>query len=109
MYKIYDTPRFKKDLKRFLKGKNKLTVLKLTKKLKILVDLFAKNDGKIPPIYAVRKHKKMISGEYARKGYSDAHITGDWVLIYKVDDSEKRVYLIATGTHSYLFNEGIEF
>ena len=37
------------------------------------------------------------------KGYREAHIEPDWLLIYSVEGDE--LHLVRTGTHSDLFNE----
>ena len=37
------------------------------------------------------------------KGYREAHLEPDWLLIYRVDGHELR--LVRTGTHSDLFKE----
>lgn len=37
------------------------------------------------------------------KGYREAHIESDWLVIYQVKGSE--LHLVRTGTHSDLFNE----
>ncbi|WP_348642579.1 type II toxin-antitoxin system YafQ family toxin [Mesorhizobium sp. B2-5-9] len=37
------------------------------------------------------------------KGFRDAHIEPDWLLIYRVVDDE--LQLARTGSHSDLFNE----
>jgi mRNA interferase YafQ len=37
------------------------------------------------------------------KGYRDAHIEPDWLLIYRIDGNELR--LARTGTHADLFDE----
>jgi mRNA interferase YafQ len=37
------------------------------------------------------------------KGYRDAHIEPDWLLIYRVTDNELR--LTRTGTHGDIFDE----
>lgn len=36
-------------------------------------------------------------------GYRECHIQPDWLLIYKVSDSELVLLLMRTGTHSDLF------
>jgi mRNA interferase YafQ len=46
---------------------------------------------------SVRPHP--LKGEW--KGYWECHIAPDWLLIYKVSDSE--IVLARTGTHSDLF------
>ena len=35
----------------------------------------------------------------------ECHITPDWLLIYKISESNLYLYLIRTGTHSDLFKE----
>jgi mRNA interferase YafQ len=37
------------------------------------------------------------------KGYRDAHIESDWLLIYRVVDDE--LHLVRTGSHADLFDE----
>lgn len=37
------------------------------------------------------------------KGYRDAHVEPDWLLVYRVVDQE--LQLARTGSHSDLFNE----
>lgn len=44
-----------------------------------------------------RNHK--LQGNFS--GYWECHITPDWLLIYKKD--ETRIYFVRTGTHSDLF------
>lgn len=77
---------FKKDMKK-LKGKD-------TGKLKELIVLLA--DG-LPIPAGYRDHA--LTGQW--KGYRDAHIEPDWLLIYRVDTST--VYLARTGSHAELF------
>lgn len=42
-----------------------------------------------------------LSGNY--DGFRECHITPDWLLIYKLNDTELILYLMRTGTHSDLF------
>ncbi len=44
-----------------------------------------------------------LSGKWA--GYRECHIGGDFLLIYRVDDSRKHdiVFFVRAGTHSELF------
>jgi len=51
----------------------------------------------LPPKY--RDH--VLVGNY--KGYRECHITPDWLLIYKIENSELILELTRTGTHSDLF------
>jgi len=37
------------------------------------------------------------------RGYRDAHIEPDWLLIYRVADNE--LHLVRTGSHADLFDE----
>jgi len=38
-----------------------------------------------------------------RRGSRDCHIGPDWLLIYRIQQSESKLFLIRTGTHSDLF------
>ncbi|PHM63156.1 type II toxin-antitoxin system YafQ family toxin [Xenorhabdus ishibashii] len=64
-------------------------------KLKDLMKLLINNELPLPTIY--KDHP--LQGNY--KGYRDAHIEPDWILIYKLTDSLIRFE--RTGTHSDLF------
>ena len=77
---------FKKDLKK-LRGKD-------TGRLKELIGLLA--DG-LPIPAGYRDHA--LTGQW--KGYRDAHIDPDWLLIYRADADT--VYLARTGSHSEIF------
>lgn len=53
-------------------------------------------DEKLP-----EKHREhVLSGNWA--GYHECHIAPDWLLIWLIDGDN--IYLVATGTHSDLFN-----
>ena len=43
-----------------------------------------------------------LKGNY--KGFRECHILPDWLLIYRVDDTELLLFLSRTGSHSDLFN-----
>ncbi|MDC9613743.1 type II toxin-antitoxin system YafQ family toxin [Xenorhabdus khoisanae] len=64
-------------------------------KLKELMKLLINDELPLPEIY--KDHR--LQGDY--KGYRDAHIEPDWVLIYKITDDLIRFE--RTGTHSDLF------
>ncbi len=36
-------------------------------------------------------------------GHRELHVESDWLLIYKVDQTQKALFLVRTGTHSDLF------
>ncbi|MMZ71604.1 mRNA interferase YafQ [compost metagenome] len=46
-----------------------------------------------------KPHK--LSGDYS--SYWEAHIKPDWLIIWKVFDEEKEIWLTRTGTHSDLY------
>jgi mRNA interferase YafQ len=43
----------------------------------------------------------LLHGEYA--GCIDCHIEPNWILVYKVDEKQKRAVFRRTGTHADLF------
>ena len=82
------TKQFEKDLKKMEKRGRPLKKIKgIIKKLVNEERLDARN-----------KNHKLI-GNY--KGRRECHIEGDWLLIYKLTDSE--ITFERTGTHSDLF------
>ena len=81
---------FRRDVKRAEKRGKNLT------KLRVLLSLLI--NGKPPPV-AYQDHP--LKGDW--KGYRDAHIEPDWLLIYRVVGEE--LHLARTGTHADLFNE----
>ncbi|MFO7582077.1 type II toxin-antitoxin system YafQ family toxin [Guyparkeria sp.] len=79
---------FKRDLKRLKKrGKD-------VAKLRELLDLLIKQEP-LPESY--RDHP--LNGNW--KGYRDAHIEPDWLLLYRVEEDE--LQLARTGSHADLF------
>ena len=80
--------RFKKDIKRLQKrGKD-------MKKLKIVIEKLLETK-ELEPKY--KDHA--LTGNW--KGYRDCHIESDWLLIYKI--SETNLFLTRSGSHSDLF------
>jgi mRNA interferase YafQ len=82
------TKQFAKDLKKMEKRGKSLEKIKLI--LKTLI-----NEERLNAKY--RDHK--LLGNY--KGRRECHIEPDWLLIYKITDSE--IIFERTGTHSDLF------
>ena len=81
---------FKKDVKKARKrGKN-------LDKLKTLLSLLI-HQTPLPEAY--QDHP--LRGNW--KGYRDAHIEPDWLLLYRMDGEE--LQLARTGTHADLFQE----
>lgn len=81
---------FKKDVKRARKRGKDLD------KLKELLSLLMRQ---MPLPVAYQDHP--LRGNW--KGYRDAHIEPDWLLLYRVDGEE--LQLARTGTHADLFQE----
>jgi mRNA interferase YafQ len=65
-------------------------------KLRVLLSLLIQGKS-LPPEY--QDHP--LKGNW--KGYRDAHIEPDWLLIYKADD--KNLWLARTGTHAEIFEQ----
>lgn len=68
--------------------------------LKEAMLLLIANDGALPPEWLDHP----LTGDWA--GHSECHIGGDFLLIYRVDDSGKTglVVFVRSGTHSELFS-----
>jgi mRNA interferase YafQ len=87
---VVQSTAFKKDVKRSQKrGKN-------MGKLKAII-LLLLDDMPLEP----RHRDHSLKGD--RIGYRDLHIEPDWLLLYRVSETE--VMLARTGTHSDLFGE----
>jgi len=82
------TRQFAKDLKRMEKRG------KVLKKIKTIIKKLV-NEERLDPKY--RDHK--LIGNY--KGRRECHVEPDWLLIYKIIDSE--IIFERTGAHSDLF------
>lgn len=91
-YSISLTTRFKKQYKKCLR--QGLPEDEFLKAIKILAET-----GSLPDDY--RPHP--LKGEY--KGCMEAHIQPDWLLIWKQDDTCLTLLLVATGSHSELFEK----
>ena len=42
-----------------------------------------------------------LTGQYS--GFRECHIEPDWLLVYRIEESELILFLFRTGTHSDLF------
>jgi len=90
MLKAVFTSRFKKDVRLAKKrGKDTAELLKL-------IELVL-SEEKLPPDYVDHP----LKGDWI--GHRDAHIEGDWLLIYRVDAEVGEAVFVRTGTHSDLF------
>ena len=81
---------FKRDVKKAGKRGKDL------EKLRVLLSLLIQGKS-LPPEY----QDYPLKGNW--KGYRDAHIEPDWLLIYKADD--KNLWLARTGTHAEIFEQ----
>ena len=89
-YELITTTRFRRDVKRA--SKRNLDLSLLTQAIDLLI-----KDGQLPETYTPHP----LTGNF--KGYMDAHLAPDWLLIYQVLEDDKEIILIRTGTHSDLF------
>lgn len=85
----YETT-FKKDFKRIVRRGYDIRLLEN------VIELLA-NEQALPEKY--RDHS--LIGDYA--DCRECHITPDWLLIYKISNTELILYLTRTGSHSDLF------
>ncbi|TSH77925.1 type II toxin-antitoxin system YafQ family toxin [Pantoea sp. paga] len=89
MLKPVPSSTFKTDVKRQQRRGKDMT--KLTTLITLLV-----NEQPLPAIYEDHPLKRDW------KGYRDAHMEGDWILIYKVVGND--LQLARTGTHQDIFS-----
>ena len=88
-YKIVQTSKFKKDLKRAIKqGKN---LAELQKVINLLAS------GQNLPI---KNRDHALKGNYSH--CRECHIAPDWLLIYEIIHDELFLYLTRLGSHSEL-------
>ena len=90
MYSIQMTKAFRKDTELCKKRGYDMSVL--SKAIHLL-----EVNGCLPKSY--RPHK--LSGQY--DGSWEAHIKGDWLLLWQQNDTELILLFIGTGTHSDIF------
>ncbi len=89
MRRVHYSSKFKKDLKRVeRRGKN-------SDMLRLIISQLA-NDQTLEPKH--RDHN--LIGDYA--GARECHLSPDWLLVYRYESDDKLI-LLRTGTHSDLF------
>ena len=91
MLKLARTTQFKKDVKRLIRSGSK-DMAKLKEVITRLI-----NEEKLEQKY--REHPLKSNW----KGFLECHIEPDWLLIYRVKESEKELELARTGSHSEIF------
>lgn len=89
-YNVKTSSQYQKDLKRIERRGHNLALLKEV--LEILIN------GEILP---EKYENHNFTGNY--DNCSKCHITPDWLLVYKRNQDELKLFLIRTGTHSDLF------
>jgi len=93
-YQIDFTTNFKKQYKKIKKqGKDLKKLFEIIEKLACEVELEIKN-----------KNHNLINNKYY-KDCKECHIEPDWLLIYKIKNNELILLLMATGSHSDLFEK----
>ncbi|MDO4369501.1 MAG: type II toxin-antitoxin system YafQ family toxin [bacterium] len=93
-YNVQYTSHFKKDFKKILKqGRD------INKFLEVLSVIA--NGEKLNLKY---KNHKLVDDKFF-KNCNECHIMPDWLLVYKYQDDDLVLLLIATGSHSDLFNK----
>ena len=89
-YEIVPSNKFRKDLK--LAEKRGYEIKKIRDVIAALADGQQLDE---------RYSDHTLTGNYA--GYRECHIQPDWLLIYRIQESELILLLSRTGTHSDLF------
>ena len=90
MYEVKTTNRFDKDAMKCINRKYDFLLLENVIRL-------LESNGKLPTKYKTHT----LKGNYI--DCLECHIRPDWLLIWRQDDKEKIIFLVATGTHSDLF------
>ena len=85
------TNKFEKDLEKAKKQRKNFDLLK-----KIMHSLY--NEVRLEPKYLDHP----LKGNW--KGCRECHIENDWLLIYRINQSEKTIFFERLGTHSELFH-----
>ena len=91
MYQIVATKRFKRQLKKLVRSNNKLA-----RQLLSVVDQIAAGRT-LDALY--RDHQ--LKGKLYL--FRECHIEPDWLLVYRIDNEVFVLQLVATGSHSNLF------
>lgn len=92
-YGIKRSNNFKKQYKKIFKQGKDIS------KMEYIIELLA--SGK--ELDAKYKDHSLNDNKYY-KGCRECHIEPDWLLVYKIINNELILYLVATGSHSDLFN-----
>ncbi len=93
-YTIDFSTKFKKQLRKMIKQEKNIN------KLLIVINMLA-NKEPLDPKY--KDHQLIDDKTY--KNCRECHITPDWLLVYKYEEEHLVLILLATGSHSELFNK----
>lgn len=94
MCEVIISSNFKKQYKKIGKQGKDLT------KIKMVIDKLARQEI-LEPKY---KDHNLVNDKYY-KNCRECHIEPDWLLIYQYEDNKLNLLLVATGSHSELFNK----
>ncbi len=87
---VVETTRFRRDIRQIKRRGKNLDALK-----KIVGSLVRGEE--LPP----RNRDHALTGNW--RGHRECHINPDWLLIYCINEDEKVIELVRTGSHSDLF------
>ena len=90
MYELFASNKFKRDFKKCKRQNKNL------QKLEATLTLLTASE---PLPISRRDHN--LTGNYAN--HRECHIEPDWLLIYRINEDEKLIELVRTGSHSELF------
>lgn len=89
---IIRTPHFKRDYKALQKKHYDMRLFEQTLRTLVAQD----ND-----LLRGRYRDHALKGEWA--GYRELHISGDWLLVYRINEGRLQLVLTRTGSHDDLF------
>ena len=89
---IFRTPRFKRDYKALVKKHYDMGLFEAAVRALVAQDA---------DILSTRYRDHALKGEW--EGYRELHISGDWLLIYRINERELQLVLTRTGSHDELF------
>ena len=90
MYELFASNKFKRDFKKCKRQHKNIQKLQT-----ILANLAAGN------ALATSNRDHNLAGNYVN--HRECHIEPDWLLIYRINEEQKRIELVRTGSHSELF------
>ncbi|MBM6675804.1 type II toxin-antitoxin system YafQ family toxin [Olsenella uli] len=89
---ILRTPRFKRDYKALVKKHYNMSLFEAAVRTLVAQDA---------DVLITRYRDHALKGEWG--GYRELHISGDWLLVYRINEDELQLVLTRTGSHDELF------